>query len=273
MSPFAKLSPIRLTHAFVVANIAFIGGDIVIAHASNSFAEPMEWAPILFSAVATPLLVPGALGARRPIFATIDVAIAWLAILVGAVGMVFHLESRFFEVRTLHSLVYSAPFVAPISYVGVGLLLLLVRSEEANTPRFGPWVLVFALGGFAGNFVLAVLDHAQGGFFRVIEWLPVWSAAFAIGFLLAALAWPGRGTYRACGGVMVIQALVGLLGFGLHLAANLAPRMVETPMVDRFVYGAPAFAPLLFVNLAFLAGLGLWAGSEARSPAAGAAPA
>jgi len=268
MSFLEKLSPTRVTHAFVVANIAFIGGDIVIAHGANAFAEPMEWAPVVFSAVATPLLVPSALGSKNPAFATVDLVVAWLAILVGAVGMVFHLESRFFEAQTLHSLVYSAPFIAPLSYVGVGLLLVLVRSEEAGTPRFGPWVLLLALGGFIGNFLLSLIDHAQNGFFRLTEWIPVGSAAFAIGFLVAALGWPGRGTYRACGWMMVVQVLVGFAGFGLHLAANFAPMPVEVSMADRFVFGAPAFAPLLFVNLAFLAGIGLWAAaSPARLPA------
>lgn len=259
MNPLAKLSPLRLTHAFVVANIAFLGGDIVIAHDANAFASPWEWAPIVFSAVATPLLVPGALGSTRPAFKWIDIVVAWISIVVGAAGMVFHLESRFFEVQTLHSLVYSAPFVAPISYVGVGLLLLLVRSEEAATPRFGRWVLLLALGGFCGNFLLSVFDHAQNGFFRPTEWIAVASAAVAIGFLVVALAWPSAGTYRACAWIMVLQVVVGFLGFGLHLGANLEPMELEVPMVDRFVFGAPAFAPLLFVNIALLAGIGLWA--------------
>ena len=49
MSLLAKISPMRLAHAFVVANIAFLGGDIVIAHVANAYARPMEWAPIVFS--------------------------------------------------------------------------------------------------------------------------------------------------------------------------------------------------------------------------------
>ena len=271
MSLLSRISPTRLAHAFVVANIAFLGGDIAIAHEANAYARTMEWAPIVFSAVATPLLIPGALGTKNPAFAVVDLVVAWLAILVGVVGMVFHLESRFFEVQTLHSLVYSAPFIAPLSYVGVGLLLVLVRSEEAGTPGFGPWVLVLALGGFCGNFLLSLVDHAQNGFFRLTEWIPVVSAALAIGFLVAALAWPSAGTYRACAWIMILQALVGFAGFGLHLAANLRPTTLEVPMADRFVFGAPAFAPLLFVNLALLAGIGLWAAlSAGRAPSAGA---
>ena len=45
------------------------------------------------------------------------------------------------------------------------------------------WVTFFALGGFAGNFVLSLCDHAQNGFFAASEWIPVVAGATAVGFL------------------------------------------------------------------------------------------
>lgn len=262
-------TPTRAAHLFVVANIAFLGVDIAIAHLANDFAHRGEWAPVIFSLVATPLLLPGAFGSRRPIFHWIDRGVAYAAMVVGIAGMVFHLESGFFEQQTLHDLVYSAPFVAPIAYVGVGLLLLLLRSEEAVTPRLGGWILLLALGGFIGNLGLSLLDHAQNGFFHATEWIPVVSAAYGVGFLAVAVAQaplPSRAVVRACAIVMGAQVLVGLVGTGLHVEANLH-RSVMTTMRDRFVFGAPAFAPLLFANLALLAWIGLWACSLERGGA------
>ncbi len=264
-------TPQRAVRLFAAANIGFLGVDIVIAHLANEFARRIEWAPVVFSAVATPLLLPGAFGNTRAIFRHIDRVVAFCAILVGVAGMVLHLESGFFEQQTLHDLVYSAPFVAPVSYVGVGLLLLLVHSDDASRSTFGPWVLFLALGGFVGNFALSLLDHAQNGFFRPSEWIPVAAAAYAVAFLaLALVRAPKRMSpelHRACTIVMLLQMAIGLLGAGLHVDANLH-HSAMTAMRDRFVFGAPAFAPLLFANLALLALIGLWACRDEQTTAA-----
>ena len=45
-------------------------------------------------------------------------------------------------------------------------------------------MLLLALGGFVGNFVFSLTDHAQNGFFNPLEWIPVVSSALAVGFLL-----------------------------------------------------------------------------------------
>ena len=261
-------TPERAVRLFVAANIGFLGVDIVLAHLANEFARKIEWAPVVFSAVATPLLLPGAFGSARAIFRHVDRIVALGAIVLGVTGMVLHLESRFFAAATLHDLVYSAPFVAPVSYVGVGLLLLLVHSEDASTATFGPWILFLALGGFVGNLALSLLDHAQNGFFHASEWIPVAAAAYAVAFLALCLVHaPGktsRELFRACVVVMAGEILVGLVGAALHAEANLRHSAMTT-MRDWFVFGAPAFAPLLFANLALLSLLGLWATRKASA--------
>jgi hypothetical protein len=175
---------------------------------------------------------------------------------VGITGLILHLESRFFYENTLESLVYTAPFAAPLSYTGIGLLLLMnrmVAPESADRPR---WVLLLALGGFVGNLIVSLADHAQNGFFYVTEWVPVASSAFAVGFLLVPFLMQVTRPYvTACGVVMLIEVAVGLLGFYYHTAANL--RGPAPSHFDNFVYGAPAMAPLLLPNLALLTFIGL----------------
>jgi len=61
---------------------------------------------------------------------------------------------------------------------------------------------------------------------------------------------------------MSAQALVGLLGFGFHVAANL--KGPSTRMLQNFIDGAPPFAPLLLPNLMVLALISLWALDAAR---------
>lgn len=119
-----------------------------------------------------------------------------------------------------------------------------------------------------GNFVLSLTDHAVNGFFRSAEWIPVISSAFAAGFLGACFLVPVDRRYRiVCVLVMFLQALVGIVGFGFHLAANL--RGPSTDMLQNFIDGAPPFAPLLFPNLMVLALIALWALDPARSLTSG----
>lgn len=184
------------------------GGGAHGAHLANELARRVEWAPIVFSAIATPLLVPVALGSERAVFRHVDRLVAIGASPVGVAGMILHHESGFCEKQTLHDLVYSAPFVAPVSYVGVGLLLLLVRSPDADGSAFGPWILALTLVRAPGM---------------------------------------ARAIMRACTVVMILE--VG--------EPRSAPR--DDVARDRFVFGAPAFAPLLFANAALLAVIGLGA--------------
>ncbi len=178
--------------------------------------------------------------------------------LIGLVGLVLHLKSQFFQQWTLASLVYTAPFAAPLAYTGIGLLLIMNRSVSANSREWAEWVVFLALGGFAGNFIFSVTDHAQNGFFRVIEWIPVGASALAVGFLTVPLMLRvGAGFFRWCAAILVLQAAVGVAGFLFHFQADL--NGVGKNLFEKVVHGAPVFAPLLFPNLAILAGIGLWA--------------
>ena len=244
---------------FIWANLAFLGADIGLAHAENHYARAEEYLPLGFSALAVLLLVPALVSAKlRQKTRGLAIFVGSLAILLGVGGMIYHLESAFFERQTLANLVYAAPFVAPLAYVGVGLLLLLTRLEPIS--NWGGWILFLTLGGFAGNLGLSLLDHAQNGFASRSEWIPVVAAAFASSFLFMTLIRPSeRRTARATAIIVAAQILVGGLGFMLHLLGD-ARR--PGPFIDRALHGAPLFAPLLFANLALLGLIGLWARSQ-----------
>ncbi len=249
-----KLSPAFALDAFIWSNLAFLGADIALAHAENHYARSEEWIPIVFSAAATLLFLPALWPKLRERTRVVALVVGGLAILVGVAGMLYHLSSVFFEEQTLRNLVYAAPFVAPLAYVGVGLLSILTRLEPER--GWSEWVLLLALGGFVGNLGLSLLDHAQNGFASRAEWIAVGSAAFAVSFLLVALVRPrDRTMERALLGVLAAQVAVGVLGFVLHLIGD-----AHRPGVwmDRLLHGAPLFAPLLFADLALLAALGVW---------------
>ena len=254
---------------FVIANLGFLALDVFIAHEVNAFERWPEWIPFYFS-LAAPLLLVIGLFLRRA-HTALSFLVGWCSLAVGIAGMVFHLQSHFFGEETLKSLVYTAPFIAPLAYAGLGLLLIMDRMTDSESIEWAQWVVFLALGGFAGNFVLSLADHAQNGFFNRAEWIPVVAAALGCAFLLVVVTRPDdRTLLRATVTVMVVEMIVGAAGFAYHLRGNLA--QPSPRLWDRFLYGAPIFAPLLFANLALLALLGIWALTRSRSGAPAPSP-
>jgi len=250
-----------LLELFVASNLAVLAADIVLAHSVNQFRKPAEYIPLYFSAGAPALLVAGAMAKwhwrYHSAWRDLGFLVGWLSVLVGLAGVLYHLQSSFFAEHTLRSLTYAAPFAAPLAYTGLGFLLVLNRMTTVRTAEWGRWVVLLATGGFFGNFVLCLTDHATNGFFLKTEWIPVVSSALATGFLIVPVVMPVTRRYLdLCLAVLGIQALVGIVGFWFHLRMNL-----YTPGVGLFeksVYGAPPMAPLLFPNLVALALIGLW---------------
>ncbi len=247
---------------FVTANLAILAADIFIAHSVNHFQKTAEYIPLYFS-LGAPVVLAFVIVLRwmRRIdgpWRDVGYAVGWLSILVGLGGVLYHLESRFFLDRTLKSLTYAAPFAAPLAYTGLGFLLLMNRLVSARSAEWARWVIFLALGGFFGNFVLSLTDHASNGFFAKTEWIPVISSALAVGFLIVPLVITvTRRFMDVCLLVMTTQALVGVLGFWFHIQANLIEP--DHSLLDRLVNGAPPMAPLLFPNLVGLALIGMWA--------------
>jgi hypothetical protein len=250
-----------LLELFALVNLAFLAPDIYLAHSTNQFHSRGEYVPLYFSLAAPPVLllalVLWRVSPSEAAWRWLGHLVGWCAVAVGVVGLILHLGSHFFQERTLASLVYAAPFAAPLAYTGVGLLLVMNRMVGAESAEWPLWVLLLALGGFVGNFIFSLTDHAQNGFFHKTEWIPVASSAFAVGFLLVPFfVRVNRAFLTWCVAAMLAQAAVGLLGFYYHTAANL--RGPAPSRFDNFVYGAPALAPLLFPNLVLLTLLGLW---------------
>jgi len=244
---------------FAILNIGFLTFDIYLAHNVNQFRNPAEYVPFFFS-LSSPLVLIVALWFRnrRPmIWKLLGQVVGWSAILVGLIGVILHLQSHFFYERTLRSLTYSAPFAAPLAYTGLGFLLIMNRMVDSESIEWAQWVLLFTLGGFIGNFVFSVADHAQNGFYYPLEWVPVAASAVAIGFLAVPFVMRvSREFIELCAAVLLLEAAVGLWGFILHTDANLRGPSIHA--FDNFVNGAPPMAPLLFPNLMVLGIIALW---------------
>lgn len=251
--------PWFLVEAFSLVNLGFLTLDILLAHSFNEFRKWQEYVPLYFSA-SSPVLLGFGLLARprwRAVWTDLGYFVGWGAILVGLTGVVLHLDSSFFYERTIKSLTYSAPFIAPLAYSGIGFLLVMNRMVDVASREWAEWTLFFALGGFVGNFGLTLSDHAENGFFYPTEWVGVAASAVAVGFLIVPLLMRvSRGFLWLCAAVLLGEAGVGTWGFFLHATANLHGPSIH--MLKNFTFGAAPFAPLLFPNLALLGWIALW---------------
>ena len=251
--------PWFLVDAFCLLNLGFLTLDIYLAHSFNGFRKWPEYIPLYFSAISPVVLAAGLMlrPRWRAVWTDLGYLVGWGAVLMGLTGVVLHLDSLFFYERTIRSLTYSAPFIAPLAYSGLGFLLVMNRMVDSQSREWAEWTLFFALGGFVGNFGLTLIDHAGNGFFYRAEWVGVWASAVAVGFLVTPLLLPvSRLFLSLCAGVLVAEAGVGVWGFVLHAAANL--HGPSTQAMKNFTFGAAPFAPLLFPNLVMLGMIGLW---------------
>lgn len=253
------MEPWFVLEIFTILNLGFLTFDIYLAHSTNHFRKSAEYIPLFFSACA-PLILAAVLLLRNrwPLaWKSLGYLVGVCAVLIGIAGVIFHLDSAFFYERTIKSLTYSAPFAAPLAYTGLGFLVLLNRMVDSQKKEWAQWVLFFALGGFVGNFIFSLVDHAENGFFNRIEWVPVVASAFAVGFLMTPLLMNvTRKFLLICGLLLSLEIAVGTWGFILHCLSNLHGPSIHA--FDNFIYGAPPFAPLLFPNLAILGLIALW---------------
>ena len=252
-------SPLLWVEIFVTLNLGFLTFDIYLAHSVNQFRNHMEYLPLFFSAIASALMLIVLVLRSRwvSVWKDLGYLVGWVSLLIGLIGVIYHLQSRFFDERTLQSLTYSAPFAAPLAYTGLGFLLIMNRMVDANSAEWGRWVLLFTLGGYIGNFVFSLTDHAENGFFYRTEWVPVAASAIAIGFLVVPFATRISLQFiYLCGIIFLFEAAIGMWGFALHAMANLYGPSIH-PFAN-FIYGAPPMAPLLFPNLAVLGVIGFW---------------
>lgn len=245
---------------FVLSNLAFLVLDIYVAHSVNSFHHWTEWIPFYFALAGAALLLVGLFTSnnlKAGNLRCLGFFIGGCAILVGIGGLILHLESNFFQALTLKALIYSAPFIAPLAFAGLGFLLILNRMVDHTSIEWGKWLAFFALGGFIGNFILSLADHAQNGFFYLTEWIPVISSALAIGFLLALIVLPLDSSLRKYGIVVIsLQVLVGLVGALFHVMPLFGE--ISGDLFSQVIFGAPVFAPFLFVDIAVLSAIALW---------------
>lgn len=249
-----------------------IGVETYLAHLISGSIKPAEAIPVVFGPVAGLILLFALYLriARKSITLStlVVMGVAGASVAVGVIGTAFHWSRALPPTSIGQSLrwdwlVYAPPVVGPLAFAGVGILAILAVLEDTK-PESGrltlPGVLTFqtplpqtrqffwliAFGLYAAT-LSAFLDHGRTEFENVFVWIPAVLGLFgAIATTLMAIYRHHTETdYFIFFWVMVSMVLMGILGLGLHVNADL-PEGGSGINVERFIRGAPVMAPMLF---------------------------
>jgi len=260
----------RLLLLFVGVNFLFTGIDVALAHSVNAFVPVYEWIPVCFAPLGAVTSFVVALRARPSMVAALaHLAVMMLGVIVGVLGTAFHGQAVLNPVGQFSWswLAFGSPILAPLSFAGIALVGLYAITEEApgqpgmlRVPGIGVFRapisrhrhFLWLVGlGFVGTALTSAVDHAQYGYtaYKLIA-IAFGSFASAVVLTLAiSRAWSAADEFVYFW-TMIAAVLIGVLGVGFHLSADLAG--TGQLSLERILVFAPIMAPMLFSDLGLL---------------------
>jgi len=257
-----------LLYLFVAGNFFFLTIDVSLSHMVSGFRNPYTLVPMLSGPLGGLVALYFAF-VRRP--RTLARLIYFLVMLaegaVGVMGAAFHWYKALSpETRQLswQFMVFSAPLLAPLSFSGIACVGLAALLPEEQPRRFQvpglavggarskSRVLLWLVAlGLAGATLSALFDHARGTYI-FYEWIPIAAGIFGT-IVVAYHALVDRPIGEDVATLVITfigLAIVGVLGFGFHLGADVTPRGYIS--WQRMLTFAPPLVPFIFTNLAVL---------------------
>jgi hypothetical protein len=260
----------RLLMLFVGVNLLFTGIDVVLAHSINSYIPVYEWIPIIYFPLGSISCFLVALKSKPQKWqALIHIMLMMIGVLVGVIGTAFHANAVLNPAGylTWSWVVFGSPILAPLAFSGISLLGLYAITEEVegqpgvlNIPGLGTvkapisrerhflWLVGL---GFGASAITSVIDHAQYGysFYKLIAIVFGVFATSVVLYVSVAKDWT-KGDGLVYFWTMISAVIIGVLGFGFHLSADLAGTGAIS--LERILAFAPVLAPLLFCDLGML---------------------
>lgn len=250
-----------------------MGLETFLAHLISGSIKFGEAIPVIFGPAAGIALLIGIFLRYRTdrgrLSTLLILAVAAASIGVGVIGTAFHwarvVPPNNVSLGALRWewMIYAPPVAGPMAFAGVGLLAIFALLEDTrpesgqltlpgfftfSTPitQTRQFFLLVALGIYAAT-LSAFLDHGRTEFEQFWVWIPVVAGLFGAvaTTLMAVYEKHTESDYLIFFWIMVIQILMGVLGMGLHINADL-PEGGSGIVIERFIRGAPVMAPMLF---------------------------
>lgn len=260
----------------IAVNNLFLGVETYLAHSISGTIVPEEWIPILYGPVAgLILIIIGLIATRNRMTANILGTIIFsFNIAVGVLGSFYHLSRAILmnaeagQQVSVPLLVFAPPVMGPITFALLGILgisaawqevpvgsgsLVLWFGRKLNMPlsKTRAYFLLTGIGVLI-TVISSIIDHSHSGFSNPWTWIPTIFGVFAIAvsLYLGFLEKPERPDLTVYMITMLVMMGVGLLGSLLHISQNLVAEGVIVG--ERFIRGAPIFAPMLFADMGML---------------------
>lgn len=264
----------------VAFNMFAIGIETYLAHLISGGIKPGEAIPVVFGplagiTVAVALFVRVMFN-RQTLTTFIILGVSSLSVVVGVLGGAFHwdrgIAPAFVEGSRLRWdwLIHAPPALAPFAFAGVGLMGILSVLKETepgsgifefpgilqlNTPLSKTRQLLWLVGlGIAAATISSFVDHSRTDFENFFIWVPVVLGIFGtvVTLLMAFYERHTPSDYFIFFWAMLLMILVGVLGLGFHIDADLPEGPQGGINTERFIRNAPVMAPLLFANMGIL---------------------
>ncbi len=260
----------RLLLLFVGINLMFTGIDVALAHSINDFIPVYEWIPVFYFPFGAITCLIVAFQSKPKTWAVVThIFLMSIGIIVGILGTSFHANAVLNPAGylTWSWVVFGSPILAPLAFAGISLLGLYGVTEEVasepgmlSIPGLGVFKapisrdrhFLWLVGlGFAASTITSIIDHAQYGytFYKLIAIIFGLFASSVVISLAVSKNW-SKGDETVYFWTMITSVVVGLLGFGFHLSADLAG--TGNLSLERILAFAPVLAPLLFSDLGLL---------------------
>lgn len=260
----------RLLMIFVGINLMFTGLDVVLAHSINQFIPVYEWIPIFYFPFGGLSCIYLAFQSNPKRWSSIlHITLMLIGVFVGIIGTAFHGNAVLNPGGhlTWSWVVFGSPILAPLAFAGISLLGLYAITQEVKekpgmleikgigifrAPISRDKHFLWLVGlGFAASTLTSIIDHAQYGytFYKLIAILYGLFASAVVISLCVSKSW-SKGDELVYFWTMILAIVVGVLGFGSHLSADLAG--TGTLSLERLLAFAPVLAPLLFCDLGML---------------------
>ncbi|MDR3601986.1 MAG: hypothetical protein P4L49_16115 [Desulfosporosinus sp.] len=235
-------------------NFLLTGVDVLMAHSQNNFFR-WELIPLIFSPLAVLAILARLIFPTNTVVKRSFQTVMWLGVLVGVAGTFFHLTGNATSSSESYYrlLIEGSPVAAPIAFAGISSFALVSEHYRGTTRRSKLLTLVGL--GFLGAVVAAFLDHARLGFIPSYTLIPIVSGTLAIMSCFYLNNQADRMETNIYLSILLLNLLVGILGFGFHVLGDLAG--TQSINWARFLYRNPLLGPLLFCNLSLLGGLSI----------------
>lgn len=232
---------------FLGLNYLAMAVDCTLAHWSIGFYHWGMYLSALWPIPAGIFVIIYVFKKEDKIFRILLYLVSGISIIVGILGLIWHLLGQFLNYPAFSTLIYSAPIFGPIAITVLGIAILLYL-RPPKIGLFKSYMLLSAISLF-GITLMAYLDHMQNYFFKWTEWVPLFSGIFAT-FIFAYYGFnpvKNRADKTVILGTAGASFMVGFVGTILHLLAFISH---PAPLKSKFALLAPPLAPIILCDAA-----------------------